>query len=79
MGMSWGDVLGIEKANSAGKTLFLHPSIHPPSCCLSKCVLSHCCAPGPEQGGENKMVKKMDRVPAFSKLTGQWTMGMNHR
>lgn len=24
------------------------------------------------------MVKKVGRVPAFSKLTGQWTMGVNH-
>lgn len=40
--------------------------------------MSHHCAPGPEQGAENKTVKKVDRIPAFWKLTGQWTMGMNH-
>lgn len=40
--------------------------------------MSHCCAQGPEQGAENKTVKKVDRIPVFWKLTGQWTMGVNH-
>lgn len=33
--MGWGDVLDIEMANSAGKTLSLHPSIHPSTQLLS--------------------------------------------
>lgn len=40
--------------------------LHAPRHCLSEHLLSDYCAPGPEQGAGNKMVKTVDTIPGFT-------------